>query len=236
MDWDISQEETMPEKTCPVCALNRLAQQVLHPNEKPTEEEKKFFEKLRSDTNPRTYLKWNILDRDDPTIIQLDDEGGEEKIPGFKIATVGMEAWGDIDGIFDQCGFDISKPEKGVDIKVTKTETPGRRTTYSAQVVLEGTSIKVGSLTEEEQKLTPHDLKQICGRVTEANAVRVALHGDLEQLLVLEGEGSEAERLLKEMEETPEKESPEKETPAEEASEEDEDGDALFSNTGSKKK
>jgi len=35
-------------------------------------------------------------------------DGKEEKVKGYKIGSVGVELWKDIEGIFNQCGFDIS--------------------------------------------------------------------------------------------------------------------------------
>ena len=65
-NWDIALERPKKEKTCPICKLNAVARAVLA--EKPSEEEKKFFEALRAATRATSTLKWNIIDRDDPMV------------------------------------------------------------------------------------------------------------------------------------------------------------------------
>lgn len=180
LDWDIGLEEFRKVKVCPVCKMWQIAKAVLKDN--PTPEEKAFFDKLRMDCSPKSELKWNILDRDDPYIIFVDESGTEKRVIGYKIASVGMEAWGDIEGIFDQCGFDITDIDKGVDIKVHRGSN-GTRTTYTAQAVVEGTSLRVTPLTEEERALELHDLKSRCGKQVEADKIISALHDDLRSVL-----------------------------------------------------
>jgi hypothetical protein len=163
--------------------LHAIAQQVL--NDQCTDDEKKLFEKLRRDTAPRTLLKWNIIDRDDPHVLAVDD-GNERKVLGFKIASIGMEAWGDIEGVFDQMGFDISDVEDGLDICVTKGHN-GTRTEYSAAACIDKStkppSAKVTPLTAEEKQLVRHDLKQVCGKYVDAKRIVDALHEDYRDLL-----------------------------------------------------
>ena len=203
LDWDIGLEEFRKVKVCPVCKMWQIAKAVLKDN--PTPEEKAFFDKLRMDCSPKSELKWNILDRDDPYIIFVDESGTEKRVIGYKIASVGMEAWGDIEGIFDQCGFDITDIDKGVDIKVHRGSN-GTRTTYTAQAVVEGTSLRVTPLTEEERALELHDLKSRCGKQVEADKIISALHDDLRSVL-------EANETSEAVEEAPEAEA-EVEAPA----------------------
>lgn len=182
LDWDVLKEEGR-RGGCPICRLHAIAQQVL--NDQCTDEEKKLFEKLRRDTAPRTLLKWNIIDRDDPHVLAVDD-GNERKVLGFKIASIGMEAWGDIEGVFDQMGFDISDVEDGLDICVTKGHN-GTRTEYSAAACIDKStkppSAKVTPLTAEEKQLVRHDLKQVCGKYVDAKRIMDALHEDYRDLL-----------------------------------------------------
>ena len=182
LNWDIVNEEER-KGGCPICRLGNIAHQVL--KEECTEEEKKIFEKLRSACNARTQLKWNILDRDDPFVLSVEN-GSERKVPGYKIASIGMEAWDDIEGVFDQMGFDISDPEEGLDICVNKGHN-GTRVAYSAQAVIDKTKrppvAKVTPLTPEEQALTLHDLKVICGKSVDAQKIIDSLHEDYRELL-----------------------------------------------------
>ncbi len=177
LNWDVAKEEER-DGNCPICRLHEIALAVL--GENPNEEERSFFDKLRQDTRPTTRMKWNIVDRKNPYVINLDD-GKEEKILGLKIATIGWEAFGDIQGIFEQCGFDIADPKQGIDIKVTRVQAA--RVTYSAQAVLDGTSLKVTPLTAEEMALERHDLVSRCGRQVEARKVIDALHEDIRTVL-----------------------------------------------------
>lgn len=178
LNWDVASEEEKAEHTCPICKLHAIAVAALKEN--PDEDEKKFFDKLRQETNPRPSLKWNVLDRDDPHVVSTEGDK-ETKVMGLKVATVGMEAWGDIEGVFEQCGFDITDPAEGVDIKVTRGHN-GTRVCYSAQAVIEGTSLKVTPLTDEEKALKQNDLKVICGKMVDSQRMVDALHDDLRQI------------------------------------------------------
>lgn len=191
-DWNVETESETDKKTCPICKLYRLAVQAL--KEKPNDEEKKYFDGLKSLARVRTSLKWNVFDRENPNVTVIDENGNEVKQKGLKIATIGMEAWEDIEGIFEQCAFDITDPEEGVDIKVVKGHN-GTRVSYSAQVILEGKGLKATPFDEEELEIVakPHELKAICGKVTDAGHVCDALHGDYAELLELNDEGDEDE-------------------------------------------
>lgn len=178
-NWDVALERPKKEKTCPICKLNAVARAVLA--EKPSEEEKKFFEALKGATRATASLKWNILDRDDPFVVRTDN-GKEEKVLGFKIATIGAEAQGDIFGIFKQVGYDINDPDRGIDIEVVR-DSKGVRTTYSARAVIEGTSLKVTPFTKEERALELHDLKARCGKLVEPEKIVDALHEDLREII-----------------------------------------------------
>ena len=222
-DWDINTEQAKGELTCPVCKLYRIASQAL--KEDPSPKEKQYFETLKQSARLRTNLKWNIFDRLNPDVTVIDENGNESKQKGLKIATIGMEAWGDIEGIFEQCGFDITDPEEGVDIRVTKGNN-GTRVSYSAQVILEGKGLKVTPFDEEERSIVDavHDLKVICGRETKAEDIRAGLHGDYRELLELnEEEEEESETSSSATCDDPDIE------------EEDEDEDALLGGTQKKK-
>ena len=182
VDWDVSTEKETKEKTCVICKLNTLARS-MSKNSKLSAEDKIFWDKLGLAAYARTSLKWNIFDRDDPYVLQNTDEG-EKKILGLKIATIGMEAWADIEKVFHQLGFDITDPEKGVDLCVNKGSN-GARVTYSANVVMNGLTVKQTPFTEEELALAaePHDLKKICGGIVDQQRIFNALHVDYRSYL-----------------------------------------------------
>lgn len=235
-DWDIDTETDTGKKTCPICKLNQLARQAL--KEGPNEEEEKYFKGLMSLTRPRSVLKWHVFDREDPNVTMIDENGKETKKKGLKIASVGMEAWDDIMGIFDQCGFDITDAQEGVDICVKKGHN-GMRVEYSAQVCLDGKGLKCTPFDEEEQALADSapDLKPICGKKTEASAILEGLHGDYRELLDLNEEedaapAPAAKKASKSKVEEPEDED---EDDAEDVVDE-EDEDDVFADTDAKKK
>jgi hypothetical protein len=225
LDWDVKKEEER-RGGCPICRLHAIARQVL--KNECTEEERKFFDKLRQDTAPRTLLKWNILDRDDPFVLSVED-GAERKVLGFKIASVGKEAWADIDGIFDQMGFDISDVEDGIDICVTKANN-GTRVAYSAKAVIDKStkppSAKMTPLTDEEKQLARYDLEQICGKYVEARRILDALHEDYRDLLeVNDGAGDDVSLGVDS------DEADDAETEAAQSAVSEDDGDGLLSGT-----
>ena len=189
LDWDLEKEEPAEEKTCPICRLNRLANHFLQNRSADlSDKEKDFFENLRQVTRPREAVKWNVIDRDDCHITEVKEDGSEERVDGYKIATFGMMAYDDIEKIFADCGFDITDPERGVDLCVTKSQKGGR-TTYGTKLVLAGKGadmkVKVTPLTEEELKYELHDVKRICGRMVEVQALVDNMHDDLRELLDL---------------------------------------------------
>jgi len=223
-DWDIASEQVKEKKTCPVCKLFRLADQAL--KEGPDEEEKKFFEGLKSLARYRTNLKWNIFDREKPNVTVIDESGSETQQKGLKIATIGMEAWDDIEGIFEQCGIDITDPDKGVDIKVVKGHN-GTRVAYSAQAILENDGegnigLRVTPFDKEEKEIVaqPHDLKSICGKQTNADDIRDGLHGNYADLLEVNEEDETPDTTYSSAEK-------EEETEEEEASADDDEDDVL---------
>jgi len=185
LDWDPIAEKPTAEKTCPICKLAAIAKAIMQNN--PTPEEQKFATELRQAAMARTNLKWNIIDRDDPYITLIDD-GVEQRVHGYKIATIGMEAWKDIEGIFEQCNRDISDRKLGIDVKVTRGFN-GTRTAYTAQAVLDGVSLKVTPLTPEEEAMPLHDLKIICTKLVDAQKIVDGLHEDLLELYQLNTEG-----------------------------------------------
>jgi hypothetical protein len=181
LDWDVTKEEVRKPFCCPICRLAELSRQLLK-DQTLSKEEKEFFLALRNAASQRQSLKWNIIDRDDPFIVLVDESGEEKRVKGYKIANVGMEVYKDIDGIFDQCGFDISDPTGGIDIVVKRSEAGGR-TTYSAQAVLENMMVKVTPLTREELAMPMHDIKVRSGKMMTVQAIMDGLHEDLRQLL-----------------------------------------------------
>ena len=234
-DWDTENEEEASKKTCPICKLYRLAVQALKEN--PNDEEKKYFEGLKQLARVRTSLKWNVFDRDNPNVTVIDENGNESKQKGLKIATIGMEAWDDIEGIFAQCGFDITDAEEGVDINVIKGHN-GTRVSYSAQVVLDGKGLAVTPFDDEEQEIVaqPHDLKNICAKKTEGSEIMDALHGDYAELLELNEEDDDDSSYSTDEDDSSSYDDSEEEEDVDEEEGVDDDDDDMLGGTSQKKK
>jgi hypothetical protein len=185
-DWNIDIEEPKEEKSCLICKLNEIANAELKKADNDmTPADEGYLKELRSKGRARSVLKWNVIDRDDPNIVEQTDEGDKE-VFGYKIANIGPEAWNDIEGIFTQVGFDISDPDKGIDICVVKSQGQNR-VTYSVRAVMEEGSVVRTPLTDDEKETDLLDIKQICGRQTDQRKLFDALHDDYQQLLRVYG-------------------------------------------------
>jgi len=187
LDWNTDEEQPTAEKTCPICHLHRIVKKVLREGGSSVEpQDRQYLEKLQKDSGVGTSLKWNVIDRRDPHVTEVDENGNEKKVLGYKVINIGMEAWYDIDSIFRQLDRDISDPEEGVDINIIQDHN-GVRTCYSAQVVMDGVQAKCTPLTEAERQLTLHDLKRLVGRQISAKQVIDALHDDIREILADSG-------------------------------------------------
>ena len=180
-DWDITREEYKKVKTCAACKLASVARKMLK-SPGLVEEERKAFDTIRAAASFRREYKWNVLHRADPYIIQVLDNGTEKRVMGLKIASFGTEAYKDIEGIFDQCGFDITNPDDGIDIRVTKGNDTNR-TVYSVQAVLEGRVLKVTPLTDEERLLQLHDLKFRCFQSCDMEKMVDAMYDNYREMM-----------------------------------------------------
>jgi hypothetical protein len=228
LDWDIEKEQKKDVKVCPICKINKIAYKIMDEildevggKDKLELEEnaavKKEYEKfsaLARLARPRTSLKWNIIDRNNPEVKMVTD-GKEEKVLSLKIATLGQEAWAEVEGIFDQCGFDITDTEDGIDICIKKGHN-GTRTAYSANAIIERGSVLNTPLTEEERALVPHDISKICGKQTDADAIMDALHGEYRELLDLNEDAQESAPQVEEKAEAVEEAPAKEEVPAKE--------------------
>jgi hypothetical protein len=185
LDWDIDNECEKEEKTCPVCKLYRVAKQALE--EGPEGDEEEYYRNTADKARSRVGLKWYVFDRDNPNVTIIGDGDKETKQKGLKIATLGMEAYADIEGILQQVSpLDITDSKDGLDINVIKGHN-GHRVSYSAQVVVDGKGLKVTPFDEEEDELFKkrQKLVDVIGRQTDSSNVLGALHGDLRELVEL---------------------------------------------------
>ena len=192
INWNLDLEElkSFKDRRCPFCKLNEIARKASRELRDSTDaedkKEREYFDALGKASYSRTGLKWHLIDRNSPWILKVVD-GKEEKVKGLKIGTIGTELWKDINGIFDQCGFDITDDEDGIDICVTKTS--GQKTSYAGKAVLFGKplSVKVTPLTDEERAYDRYDLQAICGKQTDLQMMLDALHEDLKEVLDANG-------------------------------------------------
>lgn len=181
-DWDNEKERDVEpsERKCPICKMHWAARKEL--KERALEiniERKKYLESIQTRTRPSISFKWNIIDRRDPYIYKTED-CVKTKMKGFKIVNLSMEAWKDLENIFNQLSIDIADEEKGIDIDVVKGHN-GIRTTYKVQAVMEGMKVKETPLTEEELEMEKHDLKRITSKKTDADILTDNLVKDLKE-------------------------------------------------------
>jgi hypothetical protein len=201
-NWDLETDEEV-DGGCVICKLNKLSRDILYGgNHEIDDDDKAFLDDLRRSSNARVGLKWNVIERSDPYVSKVDDKGNEEQVLGLKIASVGMEAFKDIDGIFEQLQFDLTDSVKGIDISVNKGHN-GTRPVYSANAVLSGLAIKQTPLSEEELELDQHDLLAICGRQTDQAAIFESLRSDLKEMIE-DVESDDEDEVEEEEEVTPE--------------------------------
>lgn len=186
IDWDTEKEMWTGKHECPICKLSQISKKISNDPDCSADEHK-FFAELQSSARARRSIKWNIIDRNDPFITEND-----EKVKGYKIASIGIEAFRDIQGIAEQTGLDINGTDDGCDIIVTKSK--GGRWEYSARVAMTNDrppQVAMTPLTNEEREMKLHDLKEICGKKVEADAIIKVLHQDLQDLLSLNDDDSE---------------------------------------------
>jgi len=175
-NWDVEKEEWNEDRTCPICKIRENAFAQIRAGGL-SDEAKKKLETITQKAKPRRAFKWNVIDRDDPYAIEISENNEESKVLSYKIATIGIEAWRDIHGIFESLKLDITDIEKGVDIEIIK-DSSGSRVQYSARAVMDGLSVKQTPLTDEEKKLELHDLNAMCGKQTSISLIESNLRSE----------------------------------------------------------
>lgn len=162
-NWNID-EEKFEENGDVLFLLNKIARDVLKCASSLDEDTKTKFDYLKKRTDPNTYYRWNIIDRDEPT----DDQGNVKE---YQIASIGYELFESLLSIHDDYQpSSFTSIDEGIDIKVTKADNNGR-TKYRAAPVLKRGSISVTPLTDEEKAWQINNLKEICGRQIDQDLV-----------------------------------------------------------------
>ncbi len=186
-DWDMDKEAETPKKTCPICAIERAVDDILRKEGRTLDSEsKKSLYKILSECRAKVQFKWNVLDRLDPFIIQTTN-GVDSKIKGYKVASLGIEAYRYVKLVFDQVKVDISGVDSGIDINIVKSRAANApdgksKVSYSASVIIVGKGVKETPLTEEEKALPMHDLKKLSGKVIPPDFLVASMHEDLKEL------------------------------------------------------
>jgi len=190
-DWDIDSEEFKSERECPVCKLNNFAKRMVKEGGDSLDpKDKKWLEMLASAARPAETYKWNIIDRANPNIIEIDQNGVSKDVPGFKVTSIGVEAANDVVGILKQMSpKDITADDEGCDINIIRS-SGGPRVSYSAQVVIDGGMARFTPLTDEELSATRHDLKRIIGKPTTVEQLMDHMHDDYKEVINQCADGS----------------------------------------------
>lgn len=215
IDWNILLAEKNSEYTCPFCKLYYRASKMLKRKDL-TPEEKKTFEAIKTACAPSRKVRWNDIDRNDPTYIRVKD-GKETKVRGLKLASFSKALFKDIKGIFEQTGLDLSDPETGIDLVIDRAVDANNKTTYSAFAAMERTSVKITPLTDEEKSWTPWDIVDMYSKPYDFNKIEPVMHADFRELLSYsdedfaqmvnsenEGSGDESSEAEEEVESKPE--------------------------------
>lgn len=179
-DWDIETEswKSKEELTCPLCAIRRKIYEYMKENNITDENAKKKYMALINKVSVTEAYKTNIIDRNDPYVVEH-TEGGEVKKIGAKIATITRGAWKLLEPMFGKFKRDLADVEKGIDIDIVKGSN-GIRTEYKVEPVLDDDLRPlVTPLNDEEKALKLNDLKVICGKQTDVNKVLVNLQDDM---------------------------------------------------------
>lgn len=175
--WDLDTETEDEDGLCYICLLNEIAHEVvtaIKDSDDVDEKTKKEWTELRSRANARANIKWNCFHRANPNVEVEDEDGNKEKKLGCKVISVGQEAYEGIAKQFTDLNCDITDPEEGVDIKITKAQ--GNRVNYSVSPVYDGKSVKETPFTDEERACEPHDLKVFFGGEVDQDVLLENLH------------------------------------------------------------
>lgn len=184
-DWNLKTESYQKERTCPFCKLYKRASEALKRKDLG-EDEKKIFENIKNACKPSKKLKWNLIDRDAPFYIKVQN-GKEEEVRGYKFADMSFGMFNDIRGIVEQNNLDISDPDFGIDIVVTKNNT-NNKTSYTIQPCIEGISVKVTPLTDEEKKWKLWDFVEMYDKSYDFAPIKAKMHEEFLAILEMSDE------------------------------------------------
>lgn len=185
-DWDLKTEKYNRERTCPFCKLYGRACKALKRKDL-TAEEKKTFEQIKEANKPSKKIKWNFIDRDAPYYIKVNGDKKEEQVKGLKVASYSFGQFNDIKGIVEQNGLDISDPDTGIDIIVTKGKE-GDKVKYSIQACIEKLAVKVTPLTDEEKSWKKWDFVDMYSKPYDFAAIKSKMHENFRIVLELSDE------------------------------------------------
>lgn len=177
-NWDIDTEHENKSGGCIVCKLRKIANDILYSPEGKnlSEKEKEYFKDLRYKCDAKTRYFFNCLDRDNPYV----DEANS--VLGYKVIEIPWELMDGIIAISSKMkGIDISGPENGIDLLISRTgggKDKKEKVKYSVQPVYDGLSAKVTPLTEIEKALIPHDLKLLKGKKIENGLLKDKLNDE----------------------------------------------------------
>ena len=184
-DWNVDTESAESEKTCPICEVHRKASMAVKISD--NDEDIKGFKNIAKLTRPANRVVWNVLDRDNPNVT-VTENGESNDVLGLKIAEMGPGIYGDILDIFKQTESDIADIETGVDIQIVKNKNESPANMYKASLIINGTSVKVTPLTDEERGLELYDLKTIKGRKSNIDTIIEHMNQDFLDVLGLDEE------------------------------------------------
>ena len=216
-DWDSDTETPTKEKTCTICKLRSVANDLLYECSDLDSKQKKYLENIASEAFPNERTFFLCIDRDNPEIAP-----GKK---GFKIIEFPralMKTW--VTLVEQNADFDPTSEDEGVDFIVTK-EKKGKKTEYTVNYAMKGLNVCQTPLTDEEKEYNKHDIKKIMGKLPDQDDLFDKLLPEFQELI---NDGSEGEEFSEEPEESkkPTPKNPAQEDPEEpenESSDEDDD-------------
>lgn len=179
-NWDIDTEVEDKSCGCVICKLRKVAGDILYSEEGKAldEKDKKFFKDLKYKCDARTRYWFNCIDRDNPFV----DEA--KTIRGYKAIEIPSDMFEGILALSEKLsGVDLTSPDGGIDLVISKSGGDGSPVKYSVLPKMEGLTVKSSPLTEQEQEMELLDLKKIFGKKQDQDVLFEKLNDDIKSLI-----------------------------------------------------
>ncbi|MCK9154598.1 MAG: hypothetical protein M0P12_00640 [Paludibacteraceae bacterium] len=183
LDWDMIYDEYRKERSCPFCKLNFRASCMLK-NEDLSKEDIAKYTRIKNACHATSKIRWNIIDRNDPTYTFVNPDGTESNVKGYKIGGFGMSVFKTgIKGLFTMAGGDIADVESGIDFNLKRGKDEKGKTVYEAIPVMEKGAMKFTPLTDEQKSWKLWNIPEIFGKDWNFEKIYPLMHEEFRELL-----------------------------------------------------